>query len=177
MKLDILTFFLILLSSCGQSQDSISSWTCESRILTFSLYKPWTKLPTLDTKEKTLTGVIDNSDGKSYIIQITDDIPQSRLSDKTYFEEVKQTMLKPNEKNKLVSEDTWMFHNMPTHRQTFLMYTDKWGLLKQINYVFRNGVEFISVQILFPVDEASYLKDSIPEALVKFDKTVKINLN
>jgi len=175
MKLNSLIFFFLTLCSCGQSQDSTSNWICENRPLSFNLYKPWTKLPTLDTKEKTLTGVIDNSDGKSYIIQITDDIPQNRLSNKKYFEGVKAAMLKPNAKNKLLSEDTLTFHNMPAHRQTYLMYTDKWGLLKQINYVVRNGIQFISVQILFPTDELSYLKDSIPNELLQFDNTVKIN--
>ena len=55
------------------------------------------------------------------------------------------------------------------------MYTDKWGLLQQINFVIRTRTEFVSVQILFPISDEGGATDSMPLEVANFDKTVNIN--
>jgi hypothetical protein len=174
MRPRILISLLFSLTACGQTKDSISLWKSAHRKLRFEYYSPWILLPSLDTKAKTLTGVIDYRDGKSYIIQITDDIPSTQLDNKSYYEGVKKTMLQANENNKLLIEDSILFHGNIAHRQVFLMNTVQWGLLKQISLVRRTGIEFISVQINFPTTKDNILVDSIPIQIIEFDKKVKL---
>jgi hypothetical protein len=174
MRPRILISLLFSLSACEQAKDSISLWKSDHRQVHFEYNSPWTLLPTLDTKAKTLTGVIDYRDGKSYIIQITDDIPLTQLDNKSYYEGAKKTMLQANANNRLLIEDSILFHGNVAHRQVFLMNTVKWGLLKQISLVRRTGIEFISVQINFPITENNSLTDSIPDQIIQFDKKAKL---
>ena len=174
MKPFLLTLLLFTLSYCGQIQNSPTEWKSVNRILSFEYANPWSILPTLDTKGKTLTGVIDKRDGKSYVIQITDDVAKGKLSDEAYFDGVKQTMLQANKKNMLIAESDTTFHGMKAHSQSYLMYTQKWGLLKQVSFVIRTGIEFVSVQILFPIIDEGAATKSIPLQLVEFDRTVRL---
>ena len=174
MKSYLLIILLFELSCSGQNHKSLTKWESSIRALAFEYESPWSILPTLDTKEKTLTGVIDNRDGKSYIIQITPDASKEELSDVLYFENVKKTMLGANSRNELLEENDTTFHGMSAHSQVYLMYTKKWGLLKQVSFVIRTGVEFVSVQILFPVTKENSSTNSLPIQLVEFDRTVKV---
>lgn len=176
MKHHILSSFLFIFAACGSGQDSTSKWQSQYRKLSFQYSKPLTLLPTSDRKEKTLTGVIDKSDGKSYVIQVTDDISKERLNDSMYYEGVKETMLNANFKNKLLNEDSIPFHGRIAHRQVFLMYTDNWGYLKLVGLIIRTGVEFISIQISFPTTEKNAAIEPTPEILVKFDKDLSFTL-
>jgi hypothetical protein len=174
MKLQFLIFLLFSFSTCGQTKDEETIWRSAHRQLSFGYKSPWTLLPTIDIKEKTLTGVIDKKDGKSYIIQVTDDMPLSQIDNRTLYEAAKNKMLSAHEKNKLLAEDSVLFHGQMTHRQIYLMNTDKWGLLKQVSLMKRTGVEFISVQICFPTTEATCMTDTMPAQTLEFDKNIKI---
>jgi hypothetical protein len=165
---------LSILSSCGQSDGTTTSWRSDYRNLSVSFTNPWRKLPSLDTKEQTLIGVIDYSDGKSYIIKITDDTPQEKLTDNQYYEGAKKIMLAPNQKNKVLSESDTIFHGTTVHKIVFLMYTDKWGLMKQQTLIERDGKEFFSIQILYPVEEEEYDKP-VPGSILQLDKSILIN--
>ncbi len=174
MKTLISLYVIFTLLGCAQAQDSVNIWKSNHRDLHFEYQTPWTLVPALDITSQTLVGVIDNKDGKSYIIQFFDDVPKERLSNENYLNGIKQTMLQPNPKNKLILEDSVLFHEQKSYRQIYLMYTEKWGLLKQFNYVIRTGKELITVQILFPTKELGASND-IPSQLVEFDKLVKLN--
>lgn len=162
------------LSCSGQGQKRPTRWESTIRDLSFEYSAQWSILPTLDTKEKTITGVIDYSDGKSYVIQITPDASIEKLSDELYFESIKKTMLEANSENELMEENDTTFHGMKAHSQVFLMYTKKWGFMKQVSYVIRTGVEFVSVQILFPVTKGNASTAPMPFQIVEFDRTVKV---
>lgn len=171
-------FILIILFiqfACSQPADSIKTWQSKNRDLSFKYSTPWELVPVLDIKKQTMVGVIDQSDGKSYIIQYFDDVPTYRLSTQQYLNGIKKTMLQPNPKNNLLLEDSLVFHNHITYRQVYLMYTEKWGLLKQYQYVIRTGKEMITVQILFPTTESAAKHQDIPQQLLDFDKSVKLN--
>ena len=175
MKTLVILYLLLSLGACGQQNDSVKTWQSEFREIQFQYTAPWVLLPTLDIKNRTLVGVIDMKDGKSYIIQCFDDLPKEKLSDNEYLNGIKKTMLEPNPKNKLLSEDSVFFHNQVSYRQVFLMYTIKWGVLKQINYLIRNGKDAITLQILYPTTEIDATTQNIPELLTQFDKLVKLN--
>ena len=175
MKTLTLLYLLLSLGACGQQNDSIKTWHSEFRNIQFQYTSPWVLVPALDIKTQTLIGVIDMKDGKSYIIRCFDDLPKEKLSDKNYLAGIKKTMLEPNPKNKLLSEDSVYFHNQISFRQVFLMYTDRWGLLKQINYLVRNGKDAITVQILYPTTEIDALTQLTPDLLTQSDKLVKLN--
>lgn len=176
MKSYYLTSLLFTLSFCGQVEYNSTTWKSSNRNLSFDYSDPWSILPTMDAKEKTLTGVIDKRDGKSYVIHITDDTPQEKLGNKVYFDGIKQKMFQANERNRLISEYDTTFHGMKAHCQIYLMYTNKWGLLKQVSYTVRTGIEFASVQILFPTTEENAVKEPIPSQIVEFDKILRVNL-
>ena len=167
------SFLLLAMTSCGQFTDS-SAWKSSYHLLSFSYKNPWQLLPTLDTKKETLTGVIDFSDGKSYIIKIGDDLSKEKLSDETYYSGIKKAMLAPNAANQLVFEGDTLFHSQQGHRLDFIMKTDKWGWMKQVNIIRRDGQEFFSIQILYPIKQGEIAKQ-IPEEIFQFDKLVVLN--
>jgi hypothetical protein len=175
MKTLMLLYLLLSLGACGQRADSVKIWKSEFRNIQFQYTSPWVLLPALDIKTQTLAGVIDMKDGKSYIIRCFDDLPKEKLSDKDYLAGIKKTMLEPNPKNKLLSEDSVFFHNQISFRQVFLMYTIRWGLIKQTNYLIRNGKDAITLQILYPTSEIDALTQVTPDILIQFDKLVKLN--
>lgn len=127
----------------------------------------------MDTKEQTLTGVIDNSDGKSYIIKMTNDLSKDIVSDDKLFQNAKETMLNANADNKLLREGDTVFHSQKTHLMVFYINTIKWGPMKQVSFMSRNGKEYFSIQILFPV-KLEDIDKPIPEEILRFDNTVKI---
>jgi hypothetical protein len=175
MKPLILLYILFSLGACGQQKESVKTWQSRFRDIKFQYTSPWTLVPALDIKDQTLVGVIDMKDGKSYIIRCFDDLSKEKLNDNDYLAGIKKTMLEPNPKNKLLSEDSIYFHNQISFRQVFLMYTEKWGLLKQISYLLRNGKDAITIQISFPTTEIDVSTQITPDVLTQFDKLVKLN--
>jgi len=174
MKTLIILYLLFSQTTYGQQKARSQAWVSNHRNLSIQLFYPWTLMPILDTKTQTLVGVIDTSDGKSYIIQFFDDLPVEKLTNERYFSGIKKTMLEADGKNKVITEDSVLFHGKFAYRQTFLMYTKKWGILKQENYVIRTGLELISVQILFPFSENASSQKT-PQLLSEFDLSVKLN--
>lgn len=171
-----LIFATLVNFSCGNATKQTSQfWESKQRKISFQYYSPWTLLPTIDKKSETVTGVIDNNDGKSYVIHITDDISKEKLSDTIYFNGVKKTMLQPNIKNRLIKEDSILFRGQIFHRQIYFMHTKNWGLLKQLIFVKRTGKDFYSIQISFPTQESDSIDITIPKQLTEFDNGVKTN--
>jgi hypothetical protein len=172
MKILIWIFSISFLSCIQHEADHL--WKSVERDLSFTYSEPWRLVPTLDSKAQTLTGVIDYSDGKSYIIKMTGDVSKEKISDSVFHAEIKKTMLAPNKANRVIGEDDIIFHSQKVHRIVFFMDTEKWGLLKQISITCRNGKEYFSIQINYPIKREEPNKQ-IPESLVIFDKDVKIN--
>ncbi len=77
-------------------------------------------------------------------------------------------------KNKVIVEDTISFHGQIGYRQFFLMYTDKWRLLRQISHVIRTGKELITIQISYPTTESAEHNEIIPGQLIALDNSVKL---
>lgn len=173
----ILTFLNIIftLSACAQQRDTLLTWQSKTRDLHFQYSTPWTLVSVSDDSTTLFVGLIDPRDGKSYIIQIFDDLPQEKLSNELYLTDTRNKMLKPNPKNKVIVEDTTPFHGQIAYRQVFLMYTDKWGLLRQISHVIRTGKELITIQISYPTTESAEYNEIIPGQLIALDNSVKLN--
>jgi hypothetical protein len=172
-----LTFLNIIftLNACAQQSDTANTWQSKTRDLQFQYNNAWTLVPVSDDSTQLFVGVIDTRDGKSYIIQVFDDLPQEKLSNELYLTDTRNKMLKPNPKNKVIIEDSISFHGQIAYRQVFLMYTDKWGLLRQISHVIRTGKELITIQISYPTTESEATNETIPGQLIALDKSVKLN--
>ncbi len=178
IKVFVLSIFLFVLPSCtGQVETQKKSPTWKSKFYPFSAEfdSIWTKLPSHDTKEKILFGVIDKTDGKSYIVKITDDLAQSQLSDSSYFEITKDLMLQENQKNILLNEKDTVIHEKKFHCMTFILHTTKWGVLKQSGYIYRDGIKMISIQMGFPLNEKQPNETNVPKSLIALDKGIKID--
>jgi hypothetical protein len=169
-------FFILLLSNCkGQTTDTLQIWKSEHYDLNAEFNSKWSLLPSTDTPKKILFGVIDKSDGKSYILKIVDDVSQEQLNDSSYYQLTKNQMLGANEKNILINESDTIVHGKKFHLQVFLMNTLKWGILKQYGYIYRDGIKMISIQLSFPIEEKNANQETIPQMLIEFDKGLKIN--
>lgn len=169
-------FYLLILSSCiGQTTETPQVWKSKYFDFNVEFDTQWSLLPSIDTKEKSLFGVIDKSDGKSYIIKIVDDVSKDLLSDTGYYQLIKSQMLNENKKNLLIKELDTIIHGKKFHHQAFLMDTKKWGLLKQYAYIYRDGIKMISIQFSFPIEEKNAYEETIPKMLVELDKRIKIN--
>ncbi|HLP39542.1 hypothetical protein [Lacibacter sp.] len=174
IRFQFFIYTLLSFAACAQVNNKKGIWKSEYRLLSFSVDSPWQQLPSLDTKDQVISGVIDVSDGTSYTIKITDDVPKTTVSDSQYYAGARKMMLDANQANRVLREFDTVFHSMPAHRTDYMMRTNRWGLMKQVNYIIRNEKEFISVQILYPfIDNKP--ETQIPASVLAFDKLVLLN--
>jgi hypothetical protein len=143
--------------------------------MSIEYYPPWTLIPAMDTKEKTKIGLVDLHDGKSYIIQMMADVSKDSLTDASYYEYSKQLMLQPDKRNKLLFENDTIYHGHSFRQMVFLMFTEKWGLLKMVSLIRRTGKECCTVQISFPVSEKKANERDVPAQLRELDEHIRIN--
>lgn len=180
----ILLFALLLIvASCSNMdkldhKDKVSSssqkWKSNFHSFKAEYDSPWELIPSLSTKEKTVFGLIDKSDGKSYIVKITNDVSKDVLSDADYYEASKELMLNANNQNTLVDERDVKFHDEYFHRQVFVMHTDKWGVLLQHAFTRRTGELAYSVQISYPLKEGDSEKLELPKLITELDQNIRI---
>lgn len=173
MKIIFGTAFVLMLIGCSTNKKG-TSWESEHSKVSFNYNDPWTILPTMDTKDKTISGVIDMKDGRTYIIQVDVDIPKTELSDENFYIALKINNINANAKNKFIKEDDLPFHGETFHRQIFYIHNKKWGIQKQLNYGRRTGKKYYSVTMAFPSKENDTVDLFIPSELIEFDKGVKI---
>ncbi|MBI1837958.1 MAG: hypothetical protein HYR91_11910 [Flavobacteriia bacterium] len=174
MKIIIILLCVTIMNCCISQNTKQQIWKSQFYNLNVKYDSLWSLIPSLDTKEKTLFGLIDKKDGKSYIIKIVNDVPKSQLSDSTYFQATKDMMLKENQKNMLLEEKDTLIHGKKFHSMEFILYTSKWGLLKQYGLISRDGNKIISIQISFPVNEDQKTTTYFPESLIELDKGITI---
>lgn len=115
------------------------------------------------------------NDGKSCIVQLMKDISYDSLSNDRYYDHAKKIMLQPDERNKLLTENDTLYHGKSFHQMVFLMYTEKWGLLKMVSLIRRTEIECCTVQICFPVSENRIDQSDMPASLRELDKHIMIN--
>lgn len=175
MKKLLIVLFSFSMVACTQSAKTQTSWKSKHHDLSFTYGMPWMLLPATESVEKTLTGVIDLTDGTSYIFQIGNDVSKERLGDSTYFAGIRKTMLAANPKNRLISEDDTIYHGMKAHRQLYVLEAKRWGTVSHISYIIRTGQEFLTVQISYPIRKQTSV-GHLPENLVRFDENVYIKM-
>ncbi|MDH4471343.1 MAG: hypothetical protein QE487_01980 [Fluviicola sp.] len=149
----------------------MSVWQSKYHNLKANYSSEWSLLPGIDKENKVIFGLIDKTDGKSYLVKIAEDVSKEDLPDEDYYLAFKEMVLNENPKNKLLSEQDVDFHGSNYHRLEFLIYTEKWGLLKQYAYVNRPGDFIIGVQLSYPVAEDKSNAE-MPESMIELDKNV-----
>ena len=175
MKTLLIIVISFCVAVCSQSTKAQTSWSSKHRDLSFTYGSAWQLLPGIESPEKTLAGVIDKTDGTSYLFQIGNDVSKDRLTDSEYFEGARNTMLAANSKNRLILEDDTIYHGMKAHRQVYVLEAKRWGTISHVTYIIRNGQEYLSVQISYPPSKHTAI-GRLPENLSRFDETVRIKI-
>lgn len=174
MKYSLMVF--IVLSGCiNKSSDRVSSWVSRYHDIEISYKSPWSLMsPSIDTEEKTLLVIMDSKDGASYIIKATNDIYQDQLTNEEYYKYIENAMLNEDSRNKLLKDEDKYFHGRKFHHQIYLLYTKKWGVMKQHALVLRDDNKMYSVQISYPVKENDFNLNNEPKKIKQLDSSVKI---
>jgi hypothetical protein len=175
MKIILIALVSFGLAACSQSAQTQTTWSSKHRKLSFTYTSPWQLLPGMESQEKTLAGVIDKTDGTSYLLQIGDDVSKERLTDSEYYEGARNTMLAANSNNRLVLEDDTIYHGMKAHRQVYVLEAKRWGTISHVTYIIRNEQEYLSVQISYPHSKQAVI-GRLPENLARFDETVRVTV-
>ena len=166
MKTKTLIFFLFSIISFGQNLE-INTWKSKVSDLQVAFNSQWKIMPLfLDTDDKILIGLKDESDHSSIVIKITLDYSKEQLSDEQYFDAVKKQMLKANAENKLLFEDEIEFKKLKFKRLIFSMKT-KFGRLIQTIYIHRNGKKMTGIQFAYPEKLKEKSIDKIPTKIEK----------
>lgn len=133
--------------------------------------------PPIDTKERILFGVIDESDGKFYLAEITKMSLYKDLTDEEYFEESKKRYISEHRGNKFLKAEEMEFHNETYHVMSFIINNPKWGLSKMYDFVKRDDNLVIGIVLSFPVDSLNADSIQIPDEILNLDRNIKINGN
>ena len=162
---NISRFSILVLVSISFQMCTLKSnekWKSEKTNLELNFNDKWELiLPNLDTDNKTLVGIKDNSDNSSLTVKITDDIPKEQLSNEYYFGAIKEQMLNANSENLLVAEDKIEFNGTEYHRLIFFM-TTKFGEMTHTVYTHRNGKKVIGIQYTYPKNLIENPTEKIP---------------
>tara|TARA_B000000475_G_C15728694_1_gene337648 strand:+ start:22 stop:540 length:519 start_codon:yes stop_codon:yes gene_type:complete len=127
----------------------------------------WSLIPLqIDNNEKTIVGIIDNSDKSSIVIKLTADVPKEQLSDSTYLEAIKHQMLNQHSSNKILNSEKIQFKGKTYYSVSILMHT-KHGQLIQKLYLNRDGKKIKSIQISFPSLDKTKSPVEIPAKITK----------
>jgi len=134
----------------------------------------WEVIGTFDSNERTLFGLIDNTDGKYYTVEITKLSTKKHLTDEQYHEETKKYYLSLNSKNRILKEEEIQFHGDTYYKHEILFHNNKWGLTKLYDIVKRNEEIVVGITISFPIkaDEVEIIK--MPSELTKLNDSFKI---
>jgi hypothetical protein len=172
-------FIVSICIGCGdvpeppKTQDPI--WSSSHHPVRVSYGSEWTRIePSMDTADKLLVGLVDNSNGMSYTVKIGRDVDRNTVPDTHYYDAVKKQMLAAHGANKLIDEGDVAFHGRQFHRLRFKMHTAKWGELCMLVYTHRTGTQSVAVQIAFPFDPGTIEKDTLPPALSKLDANTQL---
>lgn len=148
------------------------TWSSKHRELEVTYSEPWSKIASLDLRKKTLFGLIDNTDGKSYLIKITPDVSQEELSDEQYYSAFTELTLAKNEQNVLLEENDTIFHGQHFHQFIFVLHTEKWGVLKEHALIRRADGVMSGFQLAYPIKAEDSKTATMPEQLVELDKNI-----
>ena len=163
-----------LVESVPMASAVSSHWQSAHHAVELKYDPPWRLIvPLRDQSDSLLVGVVDETDGKSCVIKVDADVPQTEVSDDIYFEAIREQMTSHMTGNKLVDERDVESHGAVFRRFRFTMRNPKWDhLFCQMIYVRRTGSHMISCQLSFPIE--SHLQLEIPSSLVELDRAIRL---
>jgi hypothetical protein len=175
----ILIFLIFLgcgnkISNTSNSENSI--WESQFNQIKIEYSNEWEIIkPLIDKTDKTVIGIIDKTDGKSYVIKVTQDVPQEKLSDEDYYEFTRKQMLESHPDNKLIGEKQKQVYNKSFNEMRFEMNTKQWGKLIQHVLIHRTGEKIIGLQISFPYTKELDSNGELPKQLQSLQNGILIN--
>ena len=129
--------------------------------------------PSKDSADGVTVGFIDDSDGCSMVIKVTQDVSKDLLSDETYFSAVRDQMVNHSPENELLDELETQFKNATYYRMRFAMWNKQFeGLFCQSLYVRRTGELSITCQVNHPIQSKTEL--NLPAKLKELLRELKL---
>lgn len=165
----------LLLFSCSGSLSGANkkTWKSPQHQLEVTYAHPWEVIHSVSSPKETIFGLIDNSDGKSYVIKIAQDVSQELLSDQDYISSIQGQMLSQDSHNRLILTGETPFHGQTYNHLVFIMHTKKWGVMAQHAFTLRSEGLAYSAQISYPV-QSDVEAMNWPEALKELNDQILI---
>jgi len=171
LALLIILVFLAL----GFCNDVGKSWRSGFHKVSIEYYDPMLLYNgIIDNKDSLLVLCYNPIENSGILLKIDRDLPIEQLPDETYYAGLKQTMLNPNQLNKLLYESDTLYHGTIYHSLVFYMKTPRGERKFHCNINRKDGFMY-SVQIYYPCDSVNAMKIKIPENIINQDKMIKIN--
>ena len=170
---NLLIILILVLTSCFRF-DSNSTWTSEFYKVSIE-YKDPMKLmhKKLDNENQLLVLCFNSKQNQSITIKIDKDLPIEQLSNETYYNGLKQTMLKENIDNNLLYEKDTLYHGQYYHSMVFYMNSSKGERKMHCNILRKEGLMY-SVQLAYPCRKEEALSRPIPIEIITQDRLIKI---
>jgi hypothetical protein len=161
---------LLLLALCGnaaaQAPQSSSQFKSKFHPFQATWTPPWVRLEAKDSadKEKDLLQSFVNKEGRmSYVVRITPDVPQKRISDANYRAAVKKQQLAASKSARLIDEGNVKMHGLEFYRLRIALDGPKEQMCVYV-YNRRDGRRNTTIQLAFPFDESLVKTDRLPDA-------------
>ena len=139
--------------SSPTSFGTTAQWKSKFHPIRIEIPPGWRVIPQFkDSAECVTVCLIDDTDGSSLVIKVTEDVSSDLLSNDQYFAAVREQMVNQHPGNKLVDEQKESFANGTFHRMRFTMSNQKFNeRFCQELYIRRTGVLAVACQLNYPV--------------------------
>jgi hypothetical protein len=157
-----------------RKQTAVIEWGSRFRPIQIRFRSPWVwALPPHDVENKTLIGLIDDSDGSHYTINVDNREVDSRYDiDAENLQDKLQT-LNADHRNRLVAESDTRFHGSTYRFLRFESFTERWGRTCIDVFTRRTDTLFIAIQMSFQF-EGERIDNPPPEKIIALNRDIRI---
>ena len=156
------------------SGTEVIEWQSYFRPIQVRFGPPWVwALPPHDMDNKTLIGVIDDSDGSHYTINVDDRAKESSYDIEAKNLQSKLQILEADPRIRFIAESDTRFHGSTYRFMRFESFTERW-VRKCIDvFTRRTDAMFIAIQMSFPF-EGERIDNPPPEKIISLNRTIRV---
>jgi hypothetical protein len=151
-----------------------SVWRSEHHPVTIEFSHPWglTDSP-LDSEKRVVVGLLDSTDGSSYVVKIGEDASSELVSDDVLHAAIKEQMSAAQAE--LVHESTADQHDASFHHFRWTMFNEKFQKRMCVDaFSRRTGAWSITIQWAFPCEETVTATSRVPAKITDLDRSATI---
>ncbi len=157
----------------GAGQPAESVWESSYHPIRIGYGPAWKILDgSQDADDSMQVALIDQSDGKSYMVFVTPFEPGFEVADEACFAAMRRKMLSMDEPNRLVDETDLQFHGAVFRRFRFMVNAEDSGTARCYVFVRRIDKQLIVVEWTIPCEGDAVHDDSVPVELTALDDNV-----